>query len=252
MRTLRPERPIDPLTLAILKAVSRVAEQCAIDYFIIGATARDIILTHVFNLPTGRATRDVDLAIAVGSWDQFESLKIALRKSGNFSSSGKLQQRLYFRENDRDFGYPMDLVPFGGVEHGPSMVSWPPDMAVVMDVTGYAEVSEAAEQVQLAPGFVVRVASLPGLAVLKIFAWLERGSENAKDAHDLLLIMQTYCDAGNQERLYNDEFAVIERLDYDLRLSGAYLLGKHIAHLARDKTYGKLLLYWKARPMEND
>lgn len=99
----------------------------------------------------------------------------------------------------------------------------------------------------LAPGHVVRVASLAGLAMLKFFAWSDRGGGNLKDAHDLLLIMQSYGDAGNQDSLYGDEFHLLERLEYDLSLSGAYLLGKHIAHLASDETFAKLILLLESR-----
>lgn len=73
MQTVRPDCPLDPLTLALLKEVARVAKESAVDYFVIGATARDIILMHVFNVPTGRATRDVDFAIAVADWEQLEN-----------------------------------------------------------------------------------------------------------------------------------------------------------------------------------
>jgi predicted nucleotidyltransferase len=48
---------------------------------------------------------------------------------------------------------------------------------------------------------LLRVASLPGLAILKLVAWADRGAANAKDAHDLYQLMTNYAAAGNSGRL---------------------------------------------------
>jgi predicted nucleotidyltransferase len=48
----------------------------------LGATARNILLTGVFGLSAGRATRDVDLAVAVEGWPQFEAIKVRLVGTG--------------------------------------------------------------------------------------------------------------------------------------------------------------------------
>jgi predicted nucleotidyltransferase len=45
-----------------------------------------------------------------------------------------------------------------------------------MNVAGYREAFEAAPQVEIDAGLVVRVVSLPGLAILKLFAWADRGA----------------------------------------------------------------------------
>ena len=49
---------------------SRSSAKC--EYFVAGATARDLILVNVHGLRPGRATRDIDFGIAVESWEQFE------------------------------------------------------------------------------------------------------------------------------------------------------------------------------------
>jgi predicted nucleotidyltransferase len=56
VRTIRPERPLDPLLLNLLRVMAEEAGDAGIDYMLVGATARDILLTHVFDLPAGRAT----------------------------------------------------------------------------------------------------------------------------------------------------------------------------------------------------
>jgi predicted nucleotidyltransferase len=68
MLSVPRERRLDPITLEILRRVDAVARDLAVDYFVVGAMARDILLTGVFGLSAGRATRDVDLAVAMPGW----------------------------------------------------------------------------------------------------------------------------------------------------------------------------------------
>jgi len=241
MRSVRTDRPLDPTLLIILGTVDRVAVDCGIDYFVAGAMARDILLTHVFGIDTGRATRDVDFAIAVESWDQFDLVKARLVSVGSFTASGTLAQRLYYRDEARKFECPIDLVPFGGVEQTPHTFAWPPELDVMMNVAGYQDALKAAEHVQVAPDLIIRVASLPGLAVLKLFAWMDRGLTNSKDADDLLTIMRRYSDAGNLDRLYGEAIGMLESAGYDPDLAGACLLGADIARRVSESTYRQLV-----------
>jgi predicted nucleotidyltransferase len=242
--SLKPEFPLDSTALEILYAVTAEAASTGIDCMIVGATARDILLTHVFGIPSRSATYDIDLAVAVENWDQFEQLKSRLSARKGFDACERMKQRLYYRcdeNNDRDPGYPLDLVPFGGIARNTNEIVWPPDMQVTMNVAGYQEVLRAAEQVELEPGCIAKVASLSGLAILKLIAWSDRGSSNPKDAHDLYQVMTKYADAGNVDRLYGAEFMLLEAAGYDPEIAGACLLGKDTALLANETTYPQLM-----------
>jgi predicted nucleotidyltransferase len=239
--SLKPELPLDPTALEILRAVTDEAAAVGIECMIVGATARDILLTHRFGIPRRTATYDIDFAVAVENWDQFEQLKARLSARKEFDTSGRMAQRMYYGGQDEEQGYPIDLVPFGGVAQNTSEIAWPPDMRVIMNVAGYQEVLTAAEPVELAPGFTAKVASLAGLSILKLIAWSDRGSSNPKDAHDLYQIMAKYADAGNLDRLYDGEFAMLESADYDPEIAGACLLGKDVALLASEATYRQLI-----------
>lgn len=236
-RSIRDDQPIDPVTIEILRAVAEEAGAEGIDHMLVGATARDILLTHVFGLPTRRATYDVDFAVAVKDWQQFHALTTRLIARGTFKAAGKAQQRLYYMGTNGDLDYYLDLVPFGGVSQGSNQIAWPPDMKVIMNVVGYDDVLAAAEVVKFAPDFEGKVVSLAGLAILKIIAWSDRGRENPKDALDLIQLMDSYADAGNFDRVY-DEAGVIEAGDYDPDLAGIYLLSKDMQRVASQQTVG--------------
>jgi predicted nucleotidyltransferase len=68
-------RPVDPATLHILSVVNRVAAEPELPYILVGATARDLLLFHVFGIPVTRATVDVDFAVAMDSWERFSELR---------------------------------------------------------------------------------------------------------------------------------------------------------------------------------
>ena len=128
---------------------------------------------------------------------------------------------------------PLDIIPFRGVEQPLHSIAWPPDSDIVMNVTGYAEALATALDVQVEGDLVVPVISLPGLALLKLFAWADRGHYDSKDAGDLLLLMRCYADAGNTGRLYAEEaIDILVAVEYDMVLAGPRLLGRDVRAMA--------------------
>lgn len=235
------DRPLDPLTLAVLREIDALGRKIGFPWFVAGATARDIVLTHVFGIRTGRATRDVDFAVAVESWAQFAALKDGLTATGDFEADRKAAQRLYYKPSSRSYGYPVDLIPFGGVESPPDTIAWPSETGVMMNVVGYADALAAAEPVQVEVGFAVRVASLPGLALLKLVAWSDRGDADSKDAIDLAMLLRHYADAGNMDRLYGAASATLAAVEYDVELASPWLLGRDVRVIAAPATLTRLV-----------
>lgn len=246
IRSVRLDRPIDPVITEILAAVAEAARAEGIAHMLVGATARDILLTHVLGLDAPRSTRDVDFAVAVEDWKQFDALRHRLLARGTFTAGQSGGQRLYYKRRHADLEYQLDLVPFGGVAREGNQVAWPPDMKTVMNVAGYEDVLKAAEDVAFTPGLVGKVVSLAGLAVMKLVAWSDRGKQNPKDAQDLIHLMRNYAGAGNHDRIYDEE-GIIEAADYDPELAGVYLLGTDIRRLASAGTRQVL-----ARILERD
>jgi predicted nucleotidyltransferase len=188
---------------------------------LIGAMARDVLLSFAHGVHVGRATADMDFAFALDSWADFAGLKDALVKDGAFTEDTHLAHRLIFAGR-----YRVDLVPFGGVERADRRIAWPPDEAVQMHVLGYREAMANAVEVRLPGEILLAVASLPAQAVLKLFAWRDRRHiRPGVDAGDLRLLMRSYLDAGNGERLYSDAAPLLDMGDFDHARAAAWLLG---------------------------
>jgi predicted nucleotidyltransferase len=79
------------------------------------------------------------------------------------------------------------------------------------------------------------VASILGLTVLKLIAWSDHDGVNNKDAADPRRLLTTYADAGNFDRLYEEESDSLEAAGLDLGLAGAQLLGRDSARVCTRK-----------------
>ena len=229
-------KPLSPLVLEPLKAVAQTANSLSLPYFLAGATARDLVLENIFGRAPGKLTRDLDFGFVISDWKQFESLKAALMSTGRFKPDRAIQRVLY--QHSAGISVRVDLIPFGGVQEG-SQISWPPDNDFVMNVAGFKEALESAIQVQVDSDHVVPVTSLPGLMILKLFAWADRKHEK-RDAPDILKILTDYADAGNEDRLYADELPILEAAEFDVPIAGARLLGKDARHIASQETLASI------------
>lgn len=238
----RPDRPIDPFTLVVIGQVQEAADRLGVPVFVVGAMARIILLEHIHGLNAGRATTDVDFAFATDNWEQFHAIKALLLENLGINASEQLTHRLHSRAPGSEHPYTIDLIPFGGIETRQNTVAWPPDMAIMMNVAGFSDAFAAAVSVEARPGFEFSVASLPGIAILKLFAWADRRHGNPKDAFDFLTLLRSYHEAGNENRIYEDvgALAALEAVEYDPELAGAWLFGNDVATMASKATIAGL------------
>jgi predicted nucleotidyltransferase len=113
-------------------------------------------------------------------------------------------------------------------------------MHVIMHVAGFSEALQTALLVQVATGLIIRVASLAGLALLKLFAWRDRSLEDTRDATDLVMLCRHYAEAGNLDRIYEEALPALQAVGLDVELAGAWLLGKDTAATASPQTCAQL------------
>lgn len=230
------DRPLEPATIALLKNHNEATSRLGAPFVVAGATARDIILWHVYGQPRARATRDVDVAVCAVSWDEHRMLLTELQAGGHFISDSKQQQRLWFIDTGNEYKLPLDIVPFGRIEQPEGSIAWPPDGDTVMNVLGFQEAVDSAVQVEIDDGLAVPVATLPALTLLKVMAWKDRRAENNKDASDLLLLLRNYLDAGNKERIWEVAEDLLNEHEFDLTLAACGLLGRDAKDIALGAT----------------
>ena len=222
---------IDPTILEVIRKIDEIARKHETKYFLVGATARELILRHVFGRGRGRRTLDIDFGIAVRDWNHFRTLKSAMVEQAGFTSHRNVQP-LHYNSTPT---VVVDLIPFGEVERADQTIAWPPDEAIVMKVTGFSDGLKSAVLVRLDKNLVIPVVNIPVLLVLKLFAWLDRKHEK-RDAADIHTLLKEYGDAGNEDRLYGEELNLLEAEGYDFELAGARLLGRDAAGVISEDT----------------
>ena len=225
------EKIDNPLLVDLLRQLNHTFSRIENDFFVIGATARDIILQVLANTSARRKTRDLDIAIAVMGWDKYNEVCSALIEDG-FEKAKHQAQRFYFGD------YEVDIVPYGAVAKADDNIYWPPEETIAMSVKGFDEVLKEAITVCVNNEFEIRIASLHGLFLLKLNAWLDRNIGTNKDAEDMWYIVDNYYFA-NEGRGVHPE--VYELDGFDLTVGGAYWMAHDIADiLGKDK-----LLYYR-------
>jgi len=221
------EKPVVD-TLQILK---KVADSLGIPFFVIGAFARDLILKHGYGIESRRKTGDVDLGVEVASWEQFKTLFESLIATGQFCLTPD-EQRL------RCGTILIDILPFGPITDKDKKISWPPEHEIIMSMVGFEEAYEYSITFRLSsdPELDIKLASLPGLAIMKLISWKEKYPNRKRDAEDLLLIMNKYEEAGNSERLYEEDLPLLQEEGFDTKLAGTRLLGRDMVKISDPET----------------
>jgi len=221
------EKPVVD-TLQILK---KVADSLGIPFFVIGAFARDLILKHGYGIEPRRKTGDIDLGVEVASWEQFKTLFESLIATGQFCLTPD-EQRL------RCGTILIDILPFGPITDKDKKISWPPEHEIIMSMVGFEEAYEYSITFRLSsdPELDIKLASLPGLAIMKLISWKEKYPNRKRDAEDLLLIMNKYEEAGNSERLYEEDLPLLQEEGFDTKLAGTRLLGRDMVKISDPET----------------
>jgi predicted nucleotidyltransferase len=215
----------------LFREIIRVTTELDIAFFVVGAFARDLILNTLYGIAVKRATEDIDCGIQVQSWEQFEQLKASLIETGHFNPDEKQQQRLKYRDQVK-----IDIVPFGAIEEN-GVIVWP-DEETVMITLGFDEAYKDTITVRLAEDVEISICSLAGLALMKLIAWNDRRFQFRKDAQDLGLLMMTYLDAGNNDRIFGDEAEDGDLLndDFDYERTSARILGRDVKRLLSERS----------------
>lgn len=225
----------DPLLIEVIRELDKATKKFDIPFFIVGATARDLVLKYGFDLNPGRATADIDIGVRVSSWGDFNQLKTELCSDEKFRAQGNKCRLTH--EN----GTPIDLLPFGLSSQGTGIVEWPPADGEELNMNGFKEAFEVSLDICVSnnPALVVKVASPVGLVLLKLFAWSDRKPET-RDAIDLGYLVRDYLDLGNRERLFHEHPDLVQE-DFDYQVAGAQLLGRDLVQVC-DKRTRELLM----------
>ena len=185
--TIHKEDLQNDLMAETLQALAGCYRQLGAEVFVVGAAARDISLRllDVTNAP--RRTMDLDVAVMLQDWNQYERLTSILLQ--NHFEKAREKQRFYYLGSNGRIRFEVDIVPFGAIAEE-DQVAWPPEGSPVMSVRCFEDVMRAADKVTVDGDFAFRLASLSGQFLIKLDTWNDRRMKTKKDAVDMAFLLQ--------------------------------------------------------------
>ena len=210
-----------PLLKPILVKLTEYFSKEQIHFYLIGATARDIIM-QIHDERSSRATHDLDIAIAIANWDEFKKVEEGIVRIDGFTKDSHQKQRFLYEDT-----FFIDIVPFGDVLAQGDKIFWPPNEEVAMSILGFQEVRNITKELSIDDELIIQIASLDGIFLLKIVAWSERHIEGNKDADDIAFIFNNYL-LINEEIAIDNHYDLYQADDFDTTTTGARLLGRDL------------------------
>ena len=170
----------------ILEALERGFSKFGIDFYLVGATARDVWMKGVHEMPPKRATSDIDFGIMIKDSGIFADLKNYLIDIEGFVPYKENEFVLIWKDKTQ-----VDLIPFGEIEsEGIATVKGSGFSS--MNVEGFKEVYElASEEIQTEDQHF-KVCTLAGIVILKLIAWDDRPEVRGDDIDDIAEIIKNY------------------------------------------------------------
>jgi predicted nucleotidyltransferase len=217
----------NPLLKELLVKLSTFFASIGSEFYIIGATARDIVLSGIHRQIPGRKTDDLDIAIAIPDWIRYQEISESLCKVDGFHKSKSQKQRFLYNDI-----YMLDIVPFGEIAKVDHNIYWPPEETHAMSVAGFTEVLKRTIAVTVDDTITVYVATLPGIFILKLNAWNDRNIETNRDAEDMAYIITNYLEI-NEERAATENYDLFAIENFSKFIAGATLMGRDIKDILR-------------------
>lgn len=208
-----------------------------IDFFIVGAKARDILATSAGLKESPRKTADVDFAILVDSWETLEKLRASFRGDSRIKESSDQNNKVRYNFNIT----PFDIVPFGKNIEKDGKISFPPFYETLLTVIGYPEAMKTAKKFEIGK-HEIKVTTAEMLVGLKIVSWDENKTRD-RDAKDISYILSNYTviDSDVDLDIYENFSNLVDEYVGDMSLASIELMGIRLNKFA-DKDHKNLMI----------
>ncbi|RAI99438.1 putative nucleotidyltransferase [Chitinophaga skermanii] len=223
---------LTPEILDLLGDLETILEKRNIPYYIVGAVARDINFAQATKKPM-RKTNDVDIAVMLGSEEEFQSLKQELIASTLFNAHPTELIKFIYKES-----IEVDILPFGGIENNDETIITQPRV-FALNVPGFKEILPNVNEYTTSKGKKLNVCPLEGIILLKIIANNDRPGR-IKDITDIEDIITSYLDLKGYD-IYQKDSDVLDFYDTSeneyLQLVNARIIGRQISRILNNNSH---------------
>jgi predicted nucleotidyltransferase len=190
----------------MLSLAQKIFEEFNIDFYLVGAVARDVQFSEQPGLASLRKTNDVDVALMINDEGHFYEIKNALLATGHFTEHKTEPIKLFYKH-----AIEFDLLPFGEIENEAHEITLHKPRLFVMDMPGFREALSYKNVIEIDDDFKLHICSLEGLVLLKLFAYGDK-PERTKDISDIGHILTAYFDLCSDE-IYENNVDVMDLYD---------------------------------------
>ncbi|SIR23410.1 nucleotidyl transferase AbiEii/AbiGii toxin family protein [Pontibacter lucknowensis] len=223
----------NPETGKMLEALERGFSRFNVDFYLVGAVARDVWMRAINDIAPKRTTGDIDFAVLINRRGVYEKLRDYLIEKEGFHPYHQNTFVLIWKN-----GQEVDLMPFGSIEHD-GKVKVEGTGLTTLHVTGFKEVYEAGlPEVELEDSSRFKFCTIPGIVLLKLIAWHDRPEVRVSDIQDITDILLNYFEMFS-EQIFDHHSDLFEESDDENFLTkvAAQTLGREVGRIAgRNKT----------------
>ncbi|NBB19074.1 hypothetical protein GVN20_06885 [Runella sp. CRIBMP] len=211
----------------MLSALERGLEKFSIDFYLVGAVARDAWM-GIHNKQARRTTGDIDFAVLINNMSVYEALKDYLIQVESFSPSKENAFVLIWKDQTE-----VDLMPFGAIEDHDGKVSMEGVGFTSLQMPGFSEIyEEGLPQLVLENSHKFKFCTLPGIVLLKFIAWDDRPERRRKDIKDISDILHHFFDMYD-EQIWENHNDLFEDENDNLKHIAAQVMGREISKIAK-------------------
>ncbi|MFM9949323.1 MAG: hypothetical protein ACKV1O_15405 [Saprospiraceae bacterium] len=217
-----------PEITKMLSALERGFKKFGIDFYLVGAVARDVWMSGINNIAPGRTTGDIDFAVLINDKGVYEDLKIYLTKEEGFYPRKENAFVLLWKDRTE-----VDLLPFGAIEDEDGHVISSGSGLTNINLQGFAEVyEEGLPELDLEGKHQFKFCTLSGIVLLKLIAWDDRPEARRDDIKDISDILNHFFNMydeviwNNHHDLFGDENASLKHI-------AARVMGREMSQIAK-------------------
>lgn len=208
----------------VLDAVQDCCTALDIDFFIVGALARNI--WYVAHDAPAQGTQDVDFGIFVPDAGMYQKLRYCLQNKYAYTPG---QENAFCLISPQ--GLEVDLLPFGAIETGDYIMVEGHGRSQ-LELVGFEEVFQHGLVEAEIGKATFKASSIPGVVLLKLIAYDDRPEYRIKDLKDINAICQYYPEI--ETNFIWEKYFDLYSDDRDHKTVAMLVLGQELRKLTED------------------
>lgn len=217
-----------PQLSEMLSALERGLNKFGIDFYLVGAVARDLWMSAINDIPPSRITGDIDFAVFINDKGTYDRLQEYLINTEGFHPYRNNAFVLVWK------GFiQVDLLPFGEIQDKNDSVTVEGSGLTSLNMPGFKEIyDDGLPEVELEEIHKFKFCTLPGIVILKLIAWQDRPEIRRDDIKDVSNILKHFFNMYDEE-IYENHNDLFGDDDLDLNLIASRVMGREMHKIAK-------------------